>query len=107
MKSASRLMRAAPMLVVCHLCLALVAVVDCVPARADDRTRPAAGFTPRSDFAAKATEYMQARVRVSRFSGAVLVAHGGQPIFREGYGAASYELDVPSTPKTKFHVGSV
>src|SRR2546423_1040109 len=41
------------------------------------------------------------------FSGAVLVMKDGQPLLREGYGKANYELDVPNHPETKFRLGSV
>jgi CubicO group peptidase (beta-lactamase class C family) len=50
---------------------------------------------------------MEARVRVSGFSGAVLVAHAGHPVFRRAYGVANHELGVRNTPKTKFRLGSV
>ena len=45
----------------CRLCFALTLFAACAPSRADDRPRRAADFKPGSDFAAKATEYMQAR----------------------------------------------
>jgi len=57
--------------------------------------------------AAKADEYMQARLKVSKFSGSLLVAQGGQTLFEHGYGLASIEYDVPNTPKTKFRLASV
>ena len=41
------------------------------------------------------------------FIGTVLVAKGGQIVFEKGYGMANIELDVPSTPDTKFRLGSI
>jgi len=68
---------------------------------------PATDYQLPANFAAKAAEYMQARVRVTGFSGVVLVAQAGRPVFREGFGLANHEYDLPNTPKTKFRVGSV
>ncbi|AWN39916.1 serine hydrolase [Methylobacterium durans] len=41
------------------------------------------------------------------FSGAILVAHRGEPVFRRAYGLANREWDVPNTPQTRFRVGSI
>src|SRR5215210_1749152 len=57
--------------------------------------------------AAKVDEYMNAAVRVDRFSGSILAARDGQPVVSKGYGMANVELDVPNTPQTVFRVGSV
>jgi CubicO group peptidase (beta-lactamase class C family) len=50
---------------------------------------------------------MEARVRVSGFSGAVLVAHAGRPLFRKAYGMANHDFGIPNTPRTRFRLGSV
>jgi CubicO group peptidase (beta-lactamase class C family) len=50
---------------------------------------------------------MDARARVSGFSGAVLVAVNGNPVYRDAFGPANRDLDVPNTPRTKFRIGSV
>src|SRR5262249_50107727 len=63
------------------------------------------GKTP-SDFASQAREYMEARARVTGFSGAVLVARKGQAIFRRGYGMANHEIGIPNTPTIKFLLAS-
>jgi CubicO group peptidase (beta-lactamase class C family) len=52
-------------------------------------------------------EYIRAYVRNGDFSGSVLVAHDGQIVFRNSYGMANYELSVPNTEKTRFHIASV
>lgn len=64
-------------------------------------------YKPPPDFAVKAAEYMRARIQVTGFSGAVLVAHQGDPILREGFGMASQEYEIPNTPKTEFRLGSL
>lgn len=40
-------------------------------------------------------------------SGVVLVARHGRVLLREPYGMANYELNVPNSPLTRFHVASV
>lgn len=56
---------------------------------------------------AKVDEYMNAAMRVNRFSGAVLVARDGQPVVSKGYGMANIELGVANTPQTVFRLGSI
>jgi CubicO group peptidase (beta-lactamase class C family) len=55
----------------------------------------------------KADEYMNASVKVNRFTGTILVAHDGQPMISKGYGMANYELSVANTPQTVFRLGSI
>src|SRR5215813_7198542 len=43
----------------------------------------------------------------NEFSGAVLVARNGYPIFRRAYGLASREYGAPNRPDTKFNIGSI
>ena len=52
-------------------------------------------------------EYMNATVKLGRFNGYVLVAHGGKTVFGKGYGMANFEADVPVTPHTKFRLASI
>ncbi len=51
--------------------------------------------------------FMDAAVENDHFSGTVLVARDGAPIFSKSYGMANYELNAPFTPDTKFNIGSV
>ena len=55
----------------------------------------------------KAEEYMNAAVRVNRFSGSILVVRDGKPLISKGYGMANLELDVPNKPQTVFRLGSL
>ena len=55
----------------------------------------------------RADEYMNAAVKVDGFSGSVLIARDGKPIFNKGFGMANIELDVPNSPNTVFLLGSV
>jgi CubicO group peptidase (beta-lactamase class C family) len=45
--------------------------------------------------------------RTDEFSGAVLIARDGEPLFRRAYGEASKEFSVPNRPDTKFNLGSI
>jgi CubicO group peptidase (beta-lactamase class C family) len=56
---------------------------------------------------AKANEYMTAAEKVDKFSGSVLIARDGKPMFSKGYGMANYEWNIPNTPETVFRVGSI
>jgi len=80
------------------LCLLLVAQVS---------AQTAAASPSAQEITRKVDEYMNAAMRVNRFSGAVLLARDGQPIVSRGYGMANIELDVPNTPQTVFRLGSV
>jgi len=55
----------------------------------------------------KIEEYMAAAEKIDRFSGTVLVAKDGKPIFSKGYGMANREWDIPNTPQTLFRLGSI
>lgn len=46
-------------------------------------------------------------VRDDVFSGAVLVARDGKPLFRQGFGLANREWAIPNTPRTRFRIGSM
>lgn len=66
-----------------------------------------APITSSKQIAAKADEYLKASVKFDQFSGSVLVAKNGVPIFSRGYGQANIELNVPNTPNTVFKIASL
>jgi D-alanyl-D-alanine carboxypeptidase len=66
---------------------------------------PAAADDPV--FTARAAAVMQSHLEAERFSGAVLVAVDGKPIFRQGFGFADREGRIPNTPETRFRTGSI
>jgi D-alanyl-D-alanine carboxypeptidase len=51
--------------------------------------------------------YLREAQEENTFSGAVLVAADGNPIFREAYGLADKSHGVANTPDTKFNLGSI
>ncbi len=55
----------------------------------------------------KVDEYINAQIKLGRFSGSVLIAKDGEILISKGYGMANHELDVSNTPQTKFRIGSV
>lgn len=90
-----------------RLSLVFLLAAAFIPWPADAQTKPKYHNRTPSGFALKAAAYMQERVRVTGFSGAVLVAHDGKPVFRQSYGMANHEFNIPNTPTMKFRVGSV
>jgi len=51
--------------------------------------------------------YMQAAVRNAQFSGTVLVAKDGVPLFQRSYGLASWAFNVPNTDDTVYQLQSI
>lgn len=60
-----------------------------------------------SQVAGRIEPYLKPFVDTGNFSGAVLVARKGKVLFRHAYGMANYELSVPNSPGTRFHIASV
>ena len=59
------------------------------------------------DFAARAGQFINALVEQNQFTGTVLVARDGKPIFRKGFALANREWNIPNGPDTKFRLGSI
>jgi D-alanyl-D-alanine carboxypeptidase len=56
----------------------------------------------------KETEaYLNQEVAEDSFSGGVLIARDGQPIFEKAYGLANKSSDTPNNLETKFNLGSI
>ncbi len=55
----------------------------------------------------KVGEYLKPYLLNKDFSGTVLIAKGDRVLFKNGYGMADYELNVPNAPKTKFRIASI
>src|SRR5262249_27573481 len=60
-----------------------------------------------TDLEAKVDAYVKPFLEIKGFSGTILIASKGQVLLRKGYGMANYDLDVPNTPRTKFHLASI
>jgi CubicO group peptidase (beta-lactamase class C family) len=59
------------------------------------------------DFAKQAEAMVAPFTEAGVFSGTVLVAVDGKPVFRKAYGLANREWNVPNTPDAKFRIGSI
>lgn len=72
---------------------ALLALGSASPAAADD--------------ARDAEALVRAYADIGRFSGSVLVARDGKPVFERSYGLANREWEIPAAADTRFRVGSI
>ena len=52
-------------------------------------------------------KYLEDTAKADEFSGAVLLAKNGKPVFQKAYGLASKEFNVPNRLDTKFNLGSI
>jgi D-alanyl-D-alanine carboxypeptidase len=59
------------------------------------------------DIAARITAYLKPFADSGNLSGTVLVARKGRVLFRRSYGMANYELRVPNTDATRYHIASI
>ena len=73
------------------------------------RAQVATASAPSSDavIVERVDEYMRAEMRANGFNGTILLARKGKPIVARGYGAANAEWNIPTTPRTKFRLGSI
>jgi CubicO group peptidase (beta-lactamase class C family) len=62
---------------------------------------------PDSQIASRLEAYLKPFVETGNFTGTVLVARKSRVLFRHSYGMANYELRVPNSPETRFHLASV
>ena len=67
----------------------------------------AAPTCPTPDFAKQAQDLIKPYLEAESFSGSILVAKEGIPVWRESFGAADREWDVANTADTKFRLGSI
>ena len=57
--------------------------------------------------AAKVDAYVKPYVESNNFSGSLLIAKAGKIVLSRGYGMANYELSVPNSARTRFHLASL
>jgi CubicO group peptidase (beta-lactamase class C family) len=62
---------------------------------------------PDGQIANRLEAYLKPFAETGNLTGAVLVARKGRVLFRHSYGMANYELQVPNSPETRFHLASV
>ncbi|MEE4155434.1 MAG: serine hydrolase [Erythrobacter sp.] len=76
-------------------------ILTAAPALAQDEPAAATFDTGRM------IEIVEEEAGPGNFMGAVLVAHGDEPVLERTWGSANLEWDIPHTPDTKFRIGSV
>jgi len=60
-----------------------------------------------ADEARWADALVRAYADAGRFSGSVLVARGGKPVFERSYGLANREWETPASADTRYRIGSI
>jgi D-alanyl-D-alanine carboxypeptidase len=65
------------------------------------------GSVSQASFVKQLQSYVSAATARGFFSGTVLVAKNGVPIFDQSFGMASIEYGVANTPQTLFNIGSI
>ena len=76
--------------------------------RGTDPTGGNAGSSiSESEMIALAEKSMDELIQADAFSGTLLIAKSGKPIFHKAYGLASQEFNVPNHTDTKFNLGSI
>ena len=79
----------------------------------DEEGRPALPPVPvdanmsAADLGKALDGYLATLVKDDRFSGSVLVARGGKPLFEKAYGLANRSDNVPNSTATRFNIGSI
>jgi CubicO group peptidase (beta-lactamase class C family) len=63
--------------------------------------------TPDKEIASRIQVYLEPFGETGNLIGTVLVARGGRILFRQSYGMANYELRVPNSNETRYHIASV
>ncbi|HJW10043.1 MAG TPA: serine hydrolase domain-containing protein [Holophagaceae bacterium] len=58
-------------------------------------------------FLTEVEAYLRAQTQQDAFSGSVLIAKDGKPLFQRAFGLANRELGVPNTVDTRFNLGSI
>jgi CubicO group peptidase (beta-lactamase class C family) len=78
-----------------------------LPVGAEGPGTPAPARMSEADAIAALRAEIARRVGDDQFSGAVMVARDGKPIFAQAYGLADRERKAPNTLDTKFRIGSM
>jgi CubicO group peptidase (beta-lactamase class C family) len=68
---------------------------------------PAPGSLSDAELTRRIDEYVTAHVQVNDFSGTVVLAKDGKPLFLKSYGYANREWQIPNALDTKFGIGSI
>ena len=87
-----------------RLILAFIVQISCL---ISPNTLALAQTQPDKEIASRIQAYLQPFSETGNMIGTVLVARGGRILFRQSYGMANYELGVPNSSVTRYHIASV
>ena len=87
-----------------RLILAFIVQISCL---ISPNTLALAQTQPDKEIASRIKAYLQPFSEAGNMIGTVLVARGGRILFRQSYGMANYELGVPNSSVTRYHIASV
>ncbi|MFN0112882.1 MAG: serine hydrolase [Blastocatellia bacterium] len=76
-------------------------------APAGEKSQPAPARKSESEFLQELTGWLDKQAAEDKFSGTVLIAKNGQPIFQKAVGLANKETKTPNRVDTKFNLGSI
>lgn len=77
------------------------------PVSEDSSAIPVAKNMTDAQFVSSLGAYLDELSAGDKFSGVVLVAKDGKPIFEKAYGLANKVRNIPNNPETKFNLGSM
>jgi D-alanyl-D-alanine carboxypeptidase len=77
------------------------------PVLAQVSTQTAGSTAPAAGFVENARAAVRKYADAGTFSGVVLVARDGKPVFREAFGLAERDPDAKATPETVYYIGSL
>ncbi|MHA6768826.1 serine hydrolase domain-containing protein [Sphingobium ummariense] len=95
------------MIVRIFLGAALALITSASPAMAQVQAPPSSIAPDGQALDTALDTYLRAAARNEQFSGTVLLARDGKPIFLRSYGMANYELGVPNSADTVFRLASL
>src|ERR671938_1996007 len=91
------------LIVIIFVLIATASIYGQSTQRAASRT----GETTHTDMMRELDTYLSTLATEDKFSGTVLVAKDGVPIFKKGYGLANRSRNAPNDTETKFNIGSM
>ena len=86
---------------------AVIAACEATTSPADKPAGGSAGKKGSADDWRAFADQLQQQAAAGAFSGAVLVAHDGQPLLHQGYGMADRQRGLANTAQTKFPIASL
>lgn len=72
-----------------------------------EKPKPASGAKNEKELLQELSAWIDKQAAEDKFSGAVLIAKNGQPVFQKAVGLANKETKTPNRTDTKFNLGSI